>query len=107
MVIAWPEPPCRPLGPAGGRTREAIHSEVMKTATVSEITRNLGAVLDWVKAGEEVEVLEGEKPVALISPPRSRMQHPDYAARLRRTFGEKTLTAADSQEIRDLNRGDR
>jgi antitoxin (DNA-binding transcriptional repressor) of toxin-antitoxin stability system len=79
----------------------------MRTASVSEILRDLRTVLDWVKAGEEVEVMEGEKPVALISPPRPRTQHPDYAVRLHRTFGAKTLSAAASEEIRDLNRGDR
>ena len=79
----------------------------MKTATVNELGRNWGAVLDWVKAGEEVEVVEGDKPVAIISPPRRRVQHPDYAARSRQIFGDKIFTLEESEEIRDLNRGER
>ena len=79
----------------------------MKTATVNELGRSLGTVLDWVKAGEEVEVTEGDKPVALISPPRRRVQHPDYAARLKRIFGDKVIPAEASAEIRDLMRGER
>ena len=79
----------------------------MKTATVSELGRSLGTVLNWVKAGEEVEVTEGDKPVALISPPRRRVQHPDYAARSRQIFGDKVLTSEESEELRNLNRGER
>lgn len=79
----------------------------MKTATVSELGRSLGTVLNWVKAGEEVEVVEAGNPVALISPPRRRVQHPDYAARARSIFGAAVLTVEESEEIRGLNRGDR
>lgn len=85
----------------------AINSTSMKTATVSEVGRNFGTVLDWVKAGEEVQVLEGETPVAVISPPRPSVQHPDYAARVRQTFGQKVLTETESEELRRLNRGER
>ena len=79
----------------------------MKTATVNELGQSLGTVLNWVKSGEEVEVLDGGKPVALISPPRRRVQHPDYAARARQIFGEQMLTPSESEELRDLNRGER
>ena len=78
----------------------------MKTATVNELSRNMSVVLDWVKAGEEVELVEGDKPLAIISPPRRRVQHPDYAARARLIFGDKILTPDESEEIRNLNRGE-
>ncbi len=79
----------------------------MKTATVNELGRSLNTILNWVKAGEEVEVLEGNQPVALITPPRRRVQHPDYAARVRQIFGDKRLTPEESEELRLLNRGER
>jgi antitoxin (DNA-binding transcriptional repressor) of toxin-antitoxin stability system len=79
----------------------------MKTATVSEIGKDFPAILRWVEAGEEVEVLREGKPVAVIAPPPRKVKHPDYLARLKGNFGEKILSSQDSDEIRDLNRGDR
>jgi len=79
----------------------------MKTATISEIGRDFLGVLKWVEAGEEVEVLNEGKLVALISPPLQRVQHPDYLARLKRNFGDKVLSPEASAELRDLNRGER
>jgi len=79
----------------------------MKTATVSEMGRDFLAVLKWVEAGEEVEVVKEGKPVAVISAPARKVQHPDYLARLRQGFGDKVLSAADSAEIRELNRDER
>ena len=79
----------------------------MKTATVSEIGRDFLAVLRWVETGEEVQVLQGGKAVAVISPPGRKVRQPDYLARLKLNFGDKVLTPEASAEIRDLNRGER
>ncbi len=79
----------------------------MKTATVHDVGRDFSTVLDWVKSGEEVQVLENDHPVAVISPPFRRVQHPDYAARLKRIFGDKVIGADTSAAIRDLMKGER
>jgi antitoxin (DNA-binding transcriptional repressor) of toxin-antitoxin stability system len=79
----------------------------MKTATVSEIGRDFPSILKWIETGEEVQVVQEGKPVAVICPPVRKVQHPDYLARLKRTFGDKVLTREASDEIRDLNRGER
>jgi len=79
----------------------------MKTATVTEVGRDFLSVLKWVETGEEVQVVREGKPVAVISPAPRRVKHPDYFARLKRTFGEKVLSAEDSAAIRNLNRGER
>lgn len=79
----------------------------MKTATVKEIGRDFLAVLKWVERGEEVEVVQEGKPVAVICPPARKVKHPDYLARLKRNFGDKMLSPAAAEEIRDLNRGER
>ncbi len=79
----------------------------MKTATVTEVGRDFLSVLKWVETGEEVEVVREGKPVAVISPAPHRVKHPDYLARLKRTFGEKVLSAEDSTAIRELSRGER
>ena len=64
-------------------------------------------MLGWVRAGEEVELVEDDRLVALISPPRRRVKHPDYAARLASIFGDRMLTVDESEEIRQLSRGNR
>jgi antitoxin (DNA-binding transcriptional repressor) of toxin-antitoxin stability system len=79
----------------------------MKTATVTEVGRDFPSVLRWVETGEEVQVLREGKPVAVISPPARPIKHPDYLARLKRTFGEKVLSGKASAAIRDSNRGER
>jgi len=75
----------------------------MRRATISEVGRDFLGVLKWVEAGEEVEVLSEGKLVALISPPLQRVQHPDYLARLKRSFGDKVISPEASAELRDLN----
>jgi hypothetical protein len=35
------------------------------------------------------------------------VQHPDYLARLQKTFGDKIISAEESAAIRDANRGER
>ena len=79
----------------------------MKTATVTEVDRDFLTVLRLVETGEEVQVMREGKPVAVISPAPRTVQHPDYLARLKRTFGEKVLSPEASVAIRDFNRGER
>ena len=79
----------------------------MKTATVTEVGRDFPRVLKWVETGEEVQVVREGKPVAVISPASRPVKHPDYLARLRRTFGDNLLSPEASAAIRDANRGER
>lgn len=79
----------------------------MRTASVSDLGQKLETVLGWVKAGEQVEVLEGDKQIAVISPAARKVQHPDYLARVKRIFGDKVIPAEASAEIRESMRGDR
>ena len=79
----------------------------MKTATVQEVGRDFPAILKVVEAGEEVQVARDGQPVAVISPVPRKVQHPDYAARLKQTFGDKMIPAEESAVIRDLLRGER
>jgi antitoxin (DNA-binding transcriptional repressor) of toxin-antitoxin stability system len=79
----------------------------MKTATVTEVGLDFLKVLKWVETGEEVQVVQEGKPVAVISPVPRPVKHPDYLARLRQTFGETVLPAEASAAIRDSSRGER
>ena len=79
----------------------------MKTATVQEVARDFLSILKLVEAGEEIQVARDGRPVAVISPAPRKVQHPDYAARLKQTFGDKVIAAEESTAIRDLLRGER
>ena len=79
----------------------------MKTATVTEVDLDFLSVLKWVETGEEVQVVREGKPVTVISPAPRPVKHPDYLARLRRTFGDNLLSPKASAAIRDASRGER
>lgn len=69
----------------------------MKTATIRQIRHDFGTVLNWVEEGEQVEVSKRGKIVALITPPPApkparAKKRPDFAARLKRIYGDKVLS---------------
>ena len=67
----------------------------MKTANVRLLRHSFGDVLNWIAEGEQVEIVKKGKVVALLSPPpRTRTKKakiPDFAARQKRIFGDRTL----------------
>jgi antitoxin (DNA-binding transcriptional repressor) of toxin-antitoxin stability system len=61
----------------------------MKTATISDMERDVHHLLKWVAAGEDVEIVQHRKVVARIVPPLAGEKKPvlpDFMARLKRTF---------------------
>ena len=64
----------------------------MKTASVRQIQHHFRDVLSWVKDGEEVEITSNRRVVARLMPPPSakarKGKRPDFAARLRRIYGD-------------------
>lgn len=75
----------------------------MKTASIRQVRHDFNAVLDWIDAGEQVEISKRGKVVALLSPPpakapRSR-QRPDLAARLRMRDCGRVISAGVMDEI--------
>jgi prevent-host-death family protein len=79
----------------------------MKTATVRQIRHDFGTVLGWVEDGEQVEVSKRGKVVALITPPppaakpAGPRKRPDFAARLKRIYGDQVLPGNIIVEERD------
>ena len=68
----------------------------MKTATVRQLRHQFGTVLNWVEAGEPVEISKRGKIIALLTPPPARVppsprKRPDFAARLKRIYGDQVL----------------
>ena len=68
----------------------------MRTATMRQVRHELTEVLSWVAAGEEVTVLNRNRPVARILPPRpavgAAVAMPDFAGRVRANFGERVIS---------------
>lgn len=68
----------------------------MKTATVRQLRHKFGTVLNWVEEGEPVEISKRGKIIALLTPPPAPKpvrpkKRPDFAARLKRIYGDKVL----------------
>ncbi|HNQ91115.1 MAG TPA: prevent-host-death protein [Verrucomicrobiota bacterium] len=68
----------------------------MRTATLRKLRHDFGSVFAWVEQGEPVGISKRGKIIALLSPPpapkpaRPR-KRPDFAARLRRIYGDLVL----------------
>ena len=82
--------------------------DTMKRATICELKRETTAILRRVPAGETVEVCRRNEPVAVLSPPtrRTRVERPDFAARLRAIYGPTVLATTGSEVVADA-RGER
>ena len=59
----------------------------MKTASVQQVPQKWPEILEWVAAGEEVEVTEQEKVIAKLVPTAP----PDFLARAKKIWGEQPL----------------
>lgn len=73
-----------------------------KTTTIRQIRHDFNTVLSWVSAGDEVTVLKRSQPVARICPlrrqPRRKITMPDYAARVKKVFGDRLVPNTVLQE---------
>ena len=68
----------------------------MKTATLRQLRHDFGSVLAWVEQGEPVGISKRGKIIALLSPPphlkpAKSKKRPDFAARLKRIYGDLIL----------------
>ena len=73
-----------------------------KTATIRQIRHDFNTVLSWVSEGDEVTVLKRSQPVARICPLRRQSRReitmPDYAARVKKVFGDRLVPNSALQE---------
>jgi antitoxin (DNA-binding transcriptional repressor) of toxin-antitoxin stability system len=82
----------------------------MKKASIRQVRHDFNSVLDWIDAGEQVEISKRGKVVALLSPPpplkaaRSR-KRPDFAARLKMRDGGRVIVAGVMDEILSDSKG--
>jgi len=61
------------------------HVNPMKTASVQQLPQKWVQILEWVAAGEEVELTQQEKVVARVIP----ATQPDFLARAKSIWGEQ------------------
>ena len=69
----------------------------MRTATLRQLRHDFGRVFAWVEQGEPVGISKRGKIIALLSPPPTprpakARKRPDFAARLKRIYGDLVLT---------------
>lgn len=69
----------------------------MKTATLRKLRHEFSSVFTWVEQGEAVGISKRGKIIAVLSPPpvskRAKpRKRPDFAARLKRIYGDLVLT---------------
>lgn len=80
----------------------------MKRTTVRELRNNYSRVLDWVSAGEEVEVTRRGKVVAKVVPPGPVTPITvdwERSAAINRKPWSKTLTGTESAAILSESQG--
>jgi antitoxin (DNA-binding transcriptional repressor) of toxin-antitoxin stability system len=76
----------------------------MKTASIRQVRHDFNTVIDWIEAGEQVEISKRGKVVALLSPPapvkatRAR-KRPDFAARLKMRDGGRVISMGVIDEV--------
>ncbi len=81
----------------------------MKTATVRQLRHDFGSVFAWVEQGDPVGVSKRGKIIALLSPPPTPKspkpkKRPDFAARLKRIYGDLVLPGDVVAEERESRR---
>ena len=81
----------------------------MRAASVRELRQNFGSLLTWLEEGQEIQITMRRRVIARLVPdwPKSpvKVRMPDFAARLKRIHGKKTIGAEEAQAILDANEG--
>ena len=78
----------------------------MKTASVQQLPQKWTQILEWVAAGEEVEVTQQNKVIARVVPAAAgAVPQPDFLARAKAIWGEQPAGKALSQIVSE-SRGD-
>ena len=82
-------------------TPRRLHFDRMKTASVQQVPQKWTRILEWVAAGEEVELTREEKVVAKLIP----ATRPDFLARAKEVWGEQPHGKPLSEVISDARGG--
>lgn len=89
-----------------------LRCDAMKTATVRDLRYDFPKIEAWLRAGEEIQITKGSKPLGRFLPEskaakrKTTPSQPDYLARAKRIFGERVFTQAEIEEARAIETGE-
>ena len=82
----------------------------MKTLTVRDLRYDFAKVEEWLADGEEIEITKHGKPVAHLSPPRTKQaavfDAEAHRRRLTKTWGDRVFSAEEVREMREAELGE-
>ena len=82
----------------------------MKTATVRDLRYDFPKIEAWLAGGEEILITKHSKPIGKFTPDTASKKPlpplPDYAARLKRIWGDRYFTQEEVDEMRAYETGE-
>ena len=76
----------------------------MKTATVRDLRNNFSRLEAWLAEGETIEIHKRGETIAELRKPshkkKAELPMPDFAARRRKIWGDRSFTAAEVARMR-------
>ena len=82
-----------------------VFPDLMKTANVADLRNDFRKIAGWIADGESVSIKMRGKLFALLSPIRGEDGPPmpaiDFAAQLKRIWGERVFTDDEVRRMRD------
>lgn len=82
----------------------------MKTATVRDLRYDFPKIEAWLAGGEEILITKHSKPIARISSEMATAKPmpplPDFAARAKKTWGDRFFTQEEVDEMRAFETGE-
>lgn len=82
----------------------------MKIATVRDLRYDFPKIEAWLEGGEEIIITKHSKPIARIKSEKAVekpvLKHPDYEARLKKTWGDRFFTQQEVDEMRAFETGE-
>jgi antitoxin (DNA-binding transcriptional repressor) of toxin-antitoxin stability system len=81
----------------------------MKSASVRDLRHHFGHLLTWIKEGQEIKITMRRRVVARLVPERAEkkagLKMPDFARRLKKIHGRRTISAAAARSLLGENKG--
>jgi len=82
----------------------------MKTATVRDLRYDFPKIEAWLAEGEDILITKHSKPIGRITSDTAGQRplpaHPDYEARLKKTWGDRFFTNEEVEEMRAFETGE-
>jgi antitoxin (DNA-binding transcriptional repressor) of toxin-antitoxin stability system len=79
----------------------------VKTATVQQVPEQWPDILQWVAAGEEVQMTDRDKVVAKLVPAAASQPQPDFLIRAKAVWGENPPGKSLSEIVFEARGGER